>query len=173
MSRRLHSNCRSMTVKYEQIKEIEDKFWGKVKITSEEDCWEWQSYCGKDGYARVQFRVNGNKLHERGHRVSTCLELKRDIEDTEVVRHSCDNPPCVNPNHLKVGNHYENVMDRVKRGRSATGEENGKSQLTRKQVSRVYDSFQAFVKEKAENLGVDEKTIRCICNEKTWKNVSN
>lgn len=66
------------------------------------------------------------------------------------VRHKCDNPPCVNPAHLEVGTHLDNMRDREARGR------NGWTKLTREQVDELRSlPFRSRgVKELAERFGI-------------------
>ena len=53
------------------------------------------------------------------------------------VLHSCDTPACCAPEHLRVGTHADNTADKMARGRQASGERNGKSKLTDRQVARI------------------------------------
>ena len=75
-------------------------------------CWEWQGATVAAGYGCV--RVHG-KLY-LNHRVS--YEYHHGpIPEGLIVRHTCDNPPCFNPDHLLVGTHADNARDKVERGR--------------------------------------------------------
>jgi hypothetical protein len=98
-----------------------DRFRGKYRIT-ESGCWEWTAARGRKGYGRMGISSNRTAL---AHRVS--WELARGpIPDGALVLHSCDNPPCVNPDHLWLGSFGDNYNDMVKKGRAvfrgATGE---------------------------------------------------
>jgi hypothetical protein len=57
-----------------------------------------------------------------------------------VVRHTCDNPLCINPDHLLIGTHNDNVQDKVNRGRQAKGTHNGRSKLTEPEVIDIFYS---------------------------------
>jgi HNH endonuclease len=63
------------------------------------------------------------------------LELGRELERTEHVMHSCDNPPCCNPNHLSIGTHHENMIDSMLKGRA----KNDKTDLERDRL--IYKAF--------------------------------
>ncbi len=80
-----------------------------------DDCWPYRGYIGKDGYGQFWVRGHGNV---RAHRVALALHVGGIASG--IVLHSCDNPVCCNPHHLRVGTHADNVRDRVSRGRSAT-----------------------------------------------------
>lgn len=87
------------------------RFWSKVRFAGPNDCWEWVSHRNGDGYGKyslVRRAVSAHRLAAAaaGLRVAG-----------QVVRHSCDNARCVNPRHLEVGTHADNVRDRDVRGR--------------------------------------------------------
>ncbi len=90
------------------------------------------------------------------------------IEKGKVLRHSCDNRMCININHLLVGTHQDNVKDRVKRNRSAIGEKNGNSKLTKNQVLEILKSNLSN-KKLAGNFNVDRTTISNIKRLISWK----
>ena len=81
-------------------------------------CVEWTGSVTEHGYGRMSYR---NRV-ERVHRLVAHLHLGLDLNDPRVkVLHKCDNPPCVNPDHLYLGNQKENVRDMVERGRNYGG----------------------------------------------------
>ena len=84
--------------------------WNKVDQTGE--CWVWKGETDKGGYGR--FRENGRVV--AAHR-SAYEQLIDPIPDGMVVRHACDNPPCVNPRHLVAGTKRDNSRDMIERGR--------------------------------------------------------
>jgi hypothetical protein len=86
-----------------------ERFWNKVEKT--DDCWNWQGGKDRDGYGHI--RVEG-KLWQ-AHRYSTLLDGRDPIG--KVVMHRCDNPSCVNPNHLSLGTQADNVYDMVAKRR--------------------------------------------------------
>lgn len=83
----------------------------RIKI-SDNGCWEWQAALNKPGYAVVW---HNKKLH-LGHRVAYELWIGQ-IPDGLFVCHKCDNPRCMNPDHLFIGNDKMNQDDSVKKGR--------------------------------------------------------
>lgn len=91
----------------------------KYVVDEETGCWNFKGCKTKTGYGRI--RVNG--VHWMAHRYSLSCHLGRPIADGMVVLHLCDNPSCVNPEHLKEGTQKENIEDCIQKGRStkATG----------------------------------------------------
>lgn len=76
-------------------------------------CWEWRGPRSARGYGSLN--TADGRLY--AHRVAYELH-NGPIPDGLVVRHKCDNPPCVNPNHLEIGTQLDNIQDSVERGRN-------------------------------------------------------
>jgi len=90
-----------------------------VRCDWETNCWNWQRYKLKDGYGRLTYK---NKQY-LAHRLFkylfgdiTWIDLHN---PKKVIRHTCDNPACINPQHLIMGTQQDNIRDRTMRGRTA------------------------------------------------------
>ena len=93
-----------------------ERFWSKVDKAGPGDCWEWQAARIPDGYGH--FYLDGRLI--LAHRVALSWAQGVDIPGPEVkALHSCDNPPCVNPAHLRWGSDADNYRDMKDRGREA------------------------------------------------------
>jgi hypothetical protein len=94
---------------------MEQRFLSKVNKTP--TCWLWTAYLDNDGYGK--FWIDGRNIN--AHRVAYEL-WKGQIPDGMVMRHACDEPSCVNPEHLLFGTQADNIRDKVERGRQARGD---------------------------------------------------
>ncbi len=85
---------------------LDGLFWKKV--TKGGGCWEWQGRkLSKDGYGLFRFDGERHLTHRLAYQLSV-----GEIPPGKFVLHSCDNPKCVRPGHLRVGTHEENMADR-------------------------------------------------------------
>ena len=98
------------------------------------------------------------------------------MDDLQVVRHRCDNPACVNPEHLEAGTQRDNIFDAVRRKRktlSYFGEKNGRAKLTSQDVREVRRMIDRGVLKTqiAKKFSVHPQIIYRIGYGKTWKGV--
>ena len=88
--------------------------WGRAitaMVAEENGCWISSFARDKDGYAQIKVDGKQEKLHRLAFRV------RHGKEATPCACHSCDNPPCFNPDHIWEGTHKDNVLDRESKGR--------------------------------------------------------
>lgn len=150
---------------------IEDRLWSKVDKTL--DCWEFLGYKCKLGYGRISFRGNSHWLT---HRVSWVLH-NGEIPDGLNVLHKCDNPSCVNPGHLFLGTHKDNMRDRDKKGRgqlpAISGSKHWNSKLDEGDVRlmRELSDIGCTQKSLAWLFDINNGSVSEIINRKAWKRV--
>lgn len=97
---------------------IEERFWAKVKKTN--SCWIWTAAKRNKGYGAFTYKENGRTIQGRAHRYSYELH-KGPIPPGMFVLHQCDNPACVNPDHLFLGTNDDNIRDMLSKGRHIPG----------------------------------------------------
>ena len=122
----------------------------------------------------------GNTLgkSEIAHRVAYCFNRGIPMKYIKglVIRHKCDNPRCINPQHLLIGTHQDNMDDRQQRSRQAKGVNNGQARLTDSDVhiirsSYVQGSRQYGQRALGRKFGVNHVTIALIIEGVTWAHV--
>jgi hypothetical protein len=95
------------------------RFWPKVEVLGDDECWEWKASLGTNGYGQIAFPYpNRPRL---AHRVAYAIHHGTDVDEPEAVCHSCDNPKCCNPRHLWAGTRDQNNKDKVAKGRQPRG----------------------------------------------------
>ena len=91
------------------------RFWSKVEKT--DNCWLWIGRKNHDGYGALAVRINKTSRSVFAHRVSWVLHNNQDFpDDKPVARHMCNNPGCVNPDHIVAGTQKENINDGIRAG---------------------------------------------------------
>lgn len=125
------------------------------------------------GYGAVRF--NGKTV--RAHRLAYCMANGLQLQDIAgmEVRHKCDNPPCVNPAHLELGTHADNMRDMFSRSRraAAKGSAASKAKLNEKLVTDIRRRLREGEAQPsiAADVGVDRSQISRIATGKTWRHV--
>lgn len=154
--------------RYQQrFKSIQEKFWEKV--TKSDGCWIWNA--GKDHDDYGLFRLG---KEQRAHRVSWILAFGP-IPKGKWVLHECDNPPCVRPSHLFLGNAALNNADKILKGRAnaPVGERASFAKLTTQQVLEIRARHAAGETQRviAKDFNVGFKAINKIVLRQRWAHV--
>jgi hypothetical protein len=149
-----------------------NRFFEKIAY-GRSDCWTWVGAVETGGYGYFPF-----ENEKKAHRVSYVLFSKKPIPAKKMVLHSCDNPPCVNPEHLFLGTQKDNMRDARAKGRLKLpprkhGEENPMSKLKKQQVLEIKRLSKAGLSGRAicSIFKVSPMTISRILSGATWKKV--
>ena len=155
---------------------MEDRFFAKFKPSLVSECWNWQGAKTAKGYGVIsdvapEKNVRGKSL--LAHRVSYQLHTGETLCDGDMVLHSCDNPSCVNPHHLRKGTCQENIKEAYDKGRKKVpisfGEANPRSKLTLDQVRFIRAHPELAHTEIAKMFGLSPNCIRGVRIGRTWK----
>ena len=138
-------------------------------VAADDVCWPWQGKLDVDGYGHV--RIGGRKA-SAAHRVGWFLATGIDPIG-KMVCHHCDNPPCVNPTHLYLGDAGTNARDRKLRGRANPehGESRWNSKLTTeniKEIDDLYVNVGLSQRAIADKYGVSQASVSLILRGKNW-----
>lgn len=149
------------------MKTASERFMGRVYPEPNTGCWLWGGALGPKGYG--SFASGGRKWIV--HRFSWFLHRGED-PGTMCVLHRCDNPPCVNPDHLFLGTKGENNRDRDAKGRGHDfrGGKHPQSKLTDDAVRDIRTSCEPQVA-LAKRYGVDASTVSHARSGKRWSHV--
>lgn len=138
------------------------------------NCIEHNQKGNRDGYGSI--RVDGERIG--AHRYAYCFARGIDpkLLADSVVRHTCDNSRCINPEHLILGTHQDNAKDMLDRGRNVRGVSHGGAELTEKQVHAIRAAYvprSAHANQTilAKAYGVSQGHITRILTGRSWAHV--
>mgnify|MGYP001602115842 FL=1 len=150
-----------------------DRFEASFDKRGPDECWPW-SRSGVRDYGRILF--NGQR--QLAHRVAYELATGSPPADDVEVCHHCDNPACVNPSHLFLGTHADNMRDAAVKGRMrpnpSRGEASSRAKLRADDVRAIRSIRSAEGLSHAvlaRRFGVCEQSIKFILDGKTWRSV--
>lgn len=144
-------------------------FWSKVAITADDDkCWLWLASKNRWGYGNIKWQ---GKM-ERANRVAWMMP-NYVIPDGMIICHSCDNTSCVNPKHLFLGTHQDNMTDKVKKGRhvSLYGEDHPSHKISDEDVKYIRERYAMggiTYREIGEQLGISGDHVGAIVR-RIWR----
>lgn len=153
-----------------KLQRVISRFWPKVNKGLDTGCWEWQGLLNSNGYGLASVQRG---FQVRAHRLSFSLKIGRALLMKEFLLHSCDNPKCVNPDHLRVGTQRENILDCINRGRKTNppthfGEDHHNSKFLLSDLNTILNDKRPY-RLIAKDYGVCEETIGRVKRKQTWK----
>lgn len=146
-----------------------EKFWSMCE-KRENSCWEWTRCLHKDGYGQLSY----HRKFWLAHRLAWHL-ARGPIPKGICVCHKCDNPKCINPDHLFIGSHAENMSDMKNKGRRKninSGELNGRAKISASDAAEIRNKYQSGKTRQvdlAAEYGIAQTVISLIVRGKIWK----
>lgn len=136
------------------------------------ECWIFQGFVDDKATGYGSFALDG--IHSMGAHTASYRLYKGDIPKGILVRHTCDNRPCVNPDHLVLGTQLDNMADCVERRRIAIGERQGLAVMTEQRVRDLREQHAAGATQTAlaADFGISIATASQIVRRVTWKHVA-
>jgi len=108
---------KAATIKIADIADKDkERFWKTVEVSESSACWVWKGRKTPSNYGL--FGVNGRDY--RANRIALLLSTG-ELDEELFAIHSCDNPPCCNPAHIRAGTHMDNMRDKCARSRCPSG----------------------------------------------------
>jgi hypothetical protein len=141
-----------------------ERFEERVRVTP--GCWIWLGYKNPKGYGRIN---NGNR-DVMAHRFSYELYVGP-IPAGKIICHKCDNPSCVNPDHLWVGTDQENADDKVAKGRWVGGDRKGEAHAMARLSNEAVYAIRADgrpLRSIAKQYGITRGYVRGIKERASW-----
>lgn len=97
---------------------LAERLWAKVDVRGPDDCWEWTGWRRPKGYGTIARGGDSSVNGVVGTHVAAYVVTYGPVPEGSVVRHTCDNPPCCNPRHLRIGSSRDNMRDSIERRRA-------------------------------------------------------
>ena len=144
------------------MKALADRFEEKVSVGWPSGCWLWTGALNGVGYGKISIGVRGEGTRD-AHRVA--WELFRGVISKQFsVLHKCDVRSCVNPEHLFLGTHHENMYDMRLKGRQSN------RRVTEELVIKIRSSGKSSLDIQRE-FGLSQGCVTAILSRKTWKHI--
>lgn len=146
------------------------RFYRYIETDPNTGCWEFIGTRNKRGYGVFTFENKKVPAHRFSYQIHV-----GNIPEGRLVLHKCDNPPCVNPEHLFIGTQFDNMRDMVQKGRNANtkGTNNPRASIYDDSVIQIRDLWDtgASIKEIAIHFMIPKSTVRNIISNVTWKHL--
>lgn len=152
-------------------RDLTEKFWERVDADQPEDqCWLWKSFTDPNGYGQLRWKEGKTARYEAAHRFSYKLHNPGVDIAGQILLHSCDNPPCVNPKHVRPGTYDDNVKDAMAKGRHIRGTRVATCKLSEPEVLEIISLYKSGLSkiQLSEKFSVSRTTISKILSGKQW-----
>ena len=134
-------------------------------------CWIWEASCAGKGYGQVKLPFQ--RRNDYAHRIAYQI-YRGEITNGRYVCHHCDNPKCVNPEHLYLGTQKENLQDMARKDRSLYGERNARAKLKEADVRKIRACLEMGMTQQqiAAAFGISQIQISRIHTGQRWSKIT-
>lgn len=146
---------------------IAERLSTKIALDAKTGCYNWTATKNRCGYGQI--RVDGKTL--KAHRVSYAIHGGKIPKGMKVL-HRCDNPACINIEHLFLGTQSENVADKVAKDRQARGADAGNAKLTETDVLAIRNANGVTIRVLAKRYKIGRHQICRIRSGKQWAHLN-
>ena len=156
-------------------RKVESRILAKSHVNPITGCRIWEGSKDANGYGAIHLYDQYLAIHRVAYEIWVSP-----IPEGKILMHKCDNPSCIEPQHLKIGTTKDNNKDRSLKGRTnrSYGEDNPYSKLTEEAVYEIKTLFKQGITSKesrkklAEKYRVTPECIYAVQMERTWKHIS-
>lgn len=144
--------------------------WNKKEITwdiKQNGCWHCTSHKpNSNGYPRCTWK-------KKETRISHIMYERHigPIPEGKHILHHCDNPICINPQHLFAGTFEDNMQDKINKKRHSLGERHPQAKITEKQAKEILTTIGIYQDDLAKKYGISQAAISAIKQGKRWKHL--
>lgn len=143
-----------------------DRFNSSYELITESGCWVWMRAIDKNGYGIHYFKNKKYFAHRKSYEL-----FNGKIPENMLICHKCDNPSCVNPNHLFFGTAKDNAQDALKKKRNFVGSKNSRAILNENDVIEIRKS-NLPLKDIAKKYLVSLSTIKYARKKTSWSHLN-
>ncbi len=147
----------------------EKTFWNGMIKKDENDCWIWVRCNNGSGYGITTLKGIRYLTHRLAYEITYGA-----IPKGMYVLHTCDNPSCCNPKHLKLGTQFDNMKDMTDKKRRVVGEDSHYSKLSEKhilEIRELYSTGNYTQRELSKRYNISFQGIHVIVKRKSWKHI--
>lgn len=154
--------------------DVRERLMANVAVDPVTECWNWTAYKNSSGYGMMSVGNKNRTAHRISYEFHNGPIPPGNGSHGTCVCHRCDNPACINPKHLFLGDVADNVADKMAKGRHAwlTGETHPSAKLTESDVLAIRAAENITHRSLADQYGVSRPLITAIRSGRVWAHLA-